>query len=86
MKIETALGVFFILCTSFSCVSKPGRPDAPLCTVDSNHGECTDARGDFILDHSNLLCTSIEGYGTLENHIDKLELYIRKLERGCKSR
>jgi hypothetical protein len=84
MRIEVVFAVFFMICISCSCIQKPGRPDAPLCTVTSENGECTDVRGDFVLDHAQLLCTSVDGYSTLERYVDQLELKVRDLERRCK--
>lgn len=66
-----------------SCVSKPNRPDAPLCLFNSTGWICTDRRGDFPETESNLMATTIDGYSSLERYIDVLELRIRKLERSC---
>jgi hypothetical protein len=85
MKNAALYAILFISFIACSCIRKPHRPDAPLCTVDEIHGECTDARGDFFLDHAHLLCTSLEGYSTLERYIDELELRVKQLERRCKN-
>lgn len=66
-----------------SCVSKPNRPDSPLCIRNSDGWICTDSRGDFQEQESNLICSTITGYGQLERYVDDLELRIRKLERNC---
>lgn len=66
-----------------SCVSKPHRPDSPICLRNSNSWVCTDSRGDYEEQESNLICTSIDGYSDLERYVDALELRIRQLERRC---
>jgi hypothetical protein len=60
------------------------RPDAPLCTVTSLEGECVDARGDYSEPHQNLMCTSLDGYLSLEKYLDELELEVIRLRRRCK--
>lgn len=73
--------LFTILTTS--CVSRPNRPDAPLCGPD---GSCRDSRGEYQEDARLLICTSPAGYANYEDYIDRLELKIREMERRCKKR
>lgn len=73
----------FILLIGASCVSKPNRPDAPMCGAS---GDCTDSRGEFQEDPRLLLCTNPLGYSSYEDYIDRLELRIRQLERNCKNK
>jgi hypothetical protein len=61
------------------------RPDAPLCTVENGVGKCTNSAGDFDIDASLLMCTDIDGYSTLEKHIDELEKEVIRLRRRCNS-
>lgn len=74
---------FLIFSLTSSCIPKPGRPAAPLCTVTSKEGRCTNAQGNFTTDHSDLLCTTIDGYSVMERYVDTLELKIREYERRC---
>jgi hypothetical protein len=84
MRKEMKFVVFFTMFLASSCVSRPNRPDAPLCLFNSDGWVCTDARGDFPEPESNLICSTIDGYSSLERYIDELELRIRQLERRCK--
>lgn len=87
MRTELIFAIFFILCTAASCPSKPGRPDAPLCTglaEDPEHFECTDKRGDFKHPRLEIMGTTLEGYATMEDYVDSLELEVRRLRRECK--
>lgn len=73
--------VLFMILIGVSCVSHPHRPDAPLC---GPSGDCVDASGEHQEDQRTLLCTTPQGYSSLETYIDKLELRVRTLERRCK--
>lgn len=75
--------LFTTLITGSSCVSKPQRPDSPLC---GSGGDCRDSRGEHQEDPRLLLCTTPLGYSSYEDYIDRLELRIRELERRCKSK
>ena len=75
--------VLFTTLTVASCVSKPSRPDAPMC---GPSGDCQDSRGEHQEDPRLLLCTTPLGYSSYEDYIDRLELRIRELERRCKSK
>lgn len=84
MKIET---LFVVSCMTFlaaSCVSKPNRPDSPICLHNSDGWMCTDSRGDFPETEANLICSTIDGYSNVSKYVDALELKIRQLERRCK--
>lgn len=59
------------------------RPDSPLCTVNETSGECTDSRGDYEIPYEGLMCTSLDGYLTLEKYVDDLEKEVIKLRRRC---
>lgn len=83
MKNVTSFAKLFILCLGVSCVSKPNRPDSPLCLFNSDGWVCTNSGGDFRSEESNLICTDLSGYAALERYVDELELRIRKLERRC---
>jgi hypothetical protein len=76
-----------LLASCSSCVRKPGRPDIPVCTINSIDADCTDLRGDYKVSHGEILGTTIDGYGVAENYVDQLELRVRQLERqiaqGC---
>lgn len=81
MKNFAIYGALFItLIIGNGCVSKPHRPDAPLCGYG---GDCIDARGEHREDPRLLLCTTPLGYSAYEDYIDRLELRIRELERRC---
>jgi hypothetical protein len=84
-NINFAFIAFFILVVGCSSCRPNGipRPDSPLCTVTSLEGECTDARGDFTEPHSNLMCTTLDGYLTLEKYVDDLEKEVLRLRRNC---
>ena len=84
MKNGTSFVVFFTIFLATNCVSKPNRPDAPLCLRNSDGWVCTDGRGDFPETENNLICSTFDGYSSLERYIDDLELRIRKLERSCR--
>ena len=85
MRREMKFVVYFtILLAASGCVSKPSRPDAPLCLHNSNGWACTDGRGDFSETENNLVCSTLDGYSSLERYIDALELRVRQLERRCK--
>lgn len=74
----------FLLVSCSSC--RPNgipRPDAPLCTLTQTEGECTDARGDFTIPFEGMLCTSTDGYLTLEKYLDDLEKEVIRLRRRC---
>lgn len=77
--------IFFILLVGCTACKPNGfpRPDSPLCTVTSEHGECTDARGDYKEEHKNLMCTDLNGYLVLEKYVDDLEKEIIRLRRRC---
>ena len=79
---EISVALFMILTIS-SCVSRPQRPDAPLCGSD---GSCIDSRGEHQEDSRLLICTTPLGYSSYEDYIDRLELRVRELERRCKTR
>lgn len=80
MSLKTCAALFMSL-IAVSCVSKPHRPDAPLC---GSSGDCRDSRGEFQEDARLLLCTTPFGYSSYEDYIDRLELRIRELERTCR--
>lgn len=87
MRTGPIFAIFFILCTAASCERKPGRPDAPLCTsldADPDSFECTDQRGDFKHPRALIMGTTLEGYATMENYVDALELENRRLRRECR--
>jgi|694.fasta_scaffold55836_10 hypothetical protein len=84
MSSAISFVVIFTLFLSVSCVSKPNRPDAPLCLRNTDAWMCTDSSGDFEQEEDELICTDFAGYADLEGYIDSLELRIRKLERRCK--
>lgn len=83
MKNYGTYAALFIILTAASCVSKPQRPDSPLC---GPSGDCRDSRGEHQEDPRLLLCTTPLGYSSYEDYIDRLELRIRELERRCKSK
>ena len=64
-----------------SCVSRPQRPDAPLC---GSEGDCVNSSGEFTIDPRVLICTDPTGYAQYEDYIDRLELRVGELERRCK--
>jgi hypothetical protein len=84
MNKETLLGVLFTILLGTSCVSKPNRPDSPLCLYNSDGWVCTDSNSDFPETENNLICSTLTGYSSLERYIDALELRIRQLERRCR--
>lgn len=86
--IDCATIGFILLLVSCSSCRPNGlpRPDAPLCTVTTETGECTDERGDFNLPHAQLLCTSLDGYTVMEKYIDDLEKEVIRLRRNCSSK
>ena len=84
MSRETLFAACCLIYLGTSCVSKPDRPDAPICLHNSDGWVCTDSRGDFKEQENNLVCTSIAGYSSLEKYIDVLELKIRQFERTCR--
>jgi hypothetical protein len=75
---------FLLVCCSACRPNGMERPDAPLCTVTHVSGECTDARGDFNIPHEGMMCTTLDGYLTLENYIDSLEKEVIRLRRRRK--
>jgi hypothetical protein len=78
LKIFAALFMSLII---NGCVSRPHRPDAPMC---DHAGACINAAGEFNEDPRLLLCTNGDGYSAYEDYIDRLELRIRNLERRCR--
>lgn len=84
-RIEWALALFAALLVGCSACHPNGmpRPDAPLCTVSNETGECTDSRGDFNIPYPGLMCTSLDGYLTMEKYLDDLEKEVIRLRRRC---
>lgn len=80
-NLKTFVVLFTTLITINGCVSKPHRPDAPMC---GSTGDCRDSRGEHQEDPRLLLCTTPLGYSSYEDYIDRLELRIRELERTCR--
>lgn len=68
-----------------SCERKPGRPNAELCTWQSEgqFWECEDAFNNTRPENNSghLMCTTLDGYLILEKYIDEKELRVRDLER-----
>lgn len=83
MTKKAKFAVCFTIFLGSSCVSKPNRPDSPVCLHNSDGWVCTDSRGDFREQENNLVCSTISGYSALERYVDNLEVKIRKLERNC---
>lgn len=83
MTRKMKFAVCFTIFLGGSCVSKPNRPDSPICIRNSDSWVCTDSRGDFQEQESNLICSTIAGYGQLERYVDSIELRLRRLERNC---
>jgi hypothetical protein len=81
MKNLKICAIPFIFLITSSCVSRPGRPDAPMC---GSSGDCIDSRGETQEDPRLLLCTTPFGYSNYEDYIDRLELRVRELERRCR--
>jgi hypothetical protein len=84
MKIKIIFAGFFTIFLATSCVTKPNRPDSPICLHNSTGWVCTDSRGDFPETENNLICSTIDGYSSLSSYVEFLELKIRKLERRCR--
>lgn len=86
-SLSTICAIICLVLVAVSCSScNPNgipRPDAPLCTVTNQHGECTDDRGDFFEKHQNLMCTTLDGYDAVELYVDNLEKEVVKLRRNC---
>lgn len=84
MRDATSFAKLFIMLLGVSCVSKPGRPSAPICLANSDGWVCTDNSGDYREQESNLVCTDYVGFAAYQRYVDQIELRLRKLERRCK--
>lgn len=73
------------LACSSSCIRKPGRPNAELCTWQNERSlwECEDAFENVRIEtnHENLAATTWSDYLILEKYIDGKESRVRQLER-----
>jgi hypothetical protein len=84
MRIAVCSVSVLLLLAACSCIRKPGRPDSPLCVFlsEASIWECEVASGQTSVETpENLMCTTIEGYSTLERYVDQKEARVRELER-----
>jgi hypothetical protein len=81
----TLFAASLLLCLAASCERKPGRPATELCTWEFERllWECEDPFQNVRTepDLGNLMCTTLDGYVTLERYVDSKEKKVRDLER-----
>lgn len=81
MQNLKTFAILFIIFAGNSCVTRPHRPDAPMCGAS---GDCINGSGEFQVDPRILICSDPRGYALYEDYIDGLELEIKRLRRTCR--